>query len=54
MKNETFAAIQTYRDKGKQPIYFFDGDFRIWEQVERRAMLNWAVNAHMPNTKFRN
>ncbi len=28
-----------------QPIFFFDGEFRTWGQVERRAQLNRAIAA---------
>ena len=29
--------------KANEPVYFFDGDFRTWAQVERRAQLNMAM-----------
>ncbi len=32
---------------GRQPIFFFDGDFRTWDQVQRRAQLNRAIIAHI-------
>ena len=28
-----------------QPIFFFDGDFRTWDQVIRRAEINKAIAA---------
>ena len=28
-----------------QPVFFFDGNFRTWEQVERRVLLNRAFAA---------
>ena len=28
---------------GNQPIFFFDGGFKTWAEVERRAQLNWAI-----------
>ncbi|MDP6420304.1 MAG: hypothetical protein QF477_15155 [SAR202 cluster bacterium] len=27
----------------RQPIFFFDGDFRTWDEVKGRAQLNAAV-----------
>lgn len=30
-----------------QPVFFYDGDFRTWEQVERRALLNRAIAAQL-------
>ncbi len=32
-----------------QPVFFFDGDFRTWGQVEQRAQLNRAFAAHLAN-----
>ena len=29
--------------EAKETVYFFDGDFRTWAQVERRAQLNMAM-----------
>ena len=34
------AAVQLLES---QPVFFFDGDFRTWSQVERRARLNSAI-----------
>lgn len=30
-----------------QPVFFFDGGFRTWAQVEHRAMLNKALAAQV-------
>ena len=30
---------------GSQPIFFFDGDFRTWGQVQQRSQLNAALHA---------
>ena len=30
-----------------EPVFFFDGDFRTWAQLERRAKLNRAIAAHI-------
>ena len=30
-----------------QPIFFFDGDFRTWGQVQQRAQLNLAFAARL-------
>jgi len=30
-----------------QPIFFFDGEFRTWGQVEQRARLNRAIASHI-------
>lgn len=38
---------------GDQPIFFFDGDFRTWAQVERRARLNRAIADHVANHRSR-
>ena len=29
------------------PIFFYDGDFRTWKQVERRAQLNKAIATYV-------
>ena len=28
---------------GPEPVFFFDGDFRTWAQVQQRAQLNRAI-----------
>ena len=35
------------RDQQQQspPVFFFDGNFRTWEQVERRVLINRAFVA---------
>ena len=30
-----------------QPIFFFDGEFRTWGQVEQRAKLNAAIERYI-------
>ena len=34
---------------GNEPIFFFDGDFRTWTQVQQRVQLNKAIAIHMGN-----
>ena len=34
-----------------QPIFFFDGEFRTWGQVEQRAQLNRAIAAHISSSQ---
>ena len=36
-------------DTESEPIFFFDGDFRTWAQVQQRAQLNKAIAMHMGN-----
>ena len=36
-----------------QPIFFFDGEFRTWGQVEQRAQLNRAIAAHISSSQLR-
>lgn len=36
-----------------QPVFFFDGEFRTWGQVERRAQLNRAIAAHISSSQLR-
>ncbi len=38
---------------GDQPVFFFDGEFRTWGQVERRAQLNRAIAAHISSSQLR-
>ena len=38
---------------GNQPIFFFDGEFRTWGQVEQRAQLNRAIGAHTSSSQLR-
>ena len=40
-------AEQTLRERERQPIFFFDGDFRTWEQMVQRARLNAVVAASL-------
>jgi len=30
-----------------QPVFFFDGEFRTWGQVEQRAKLNAAIERYI-------
>lgn len=30
-----------------QPIFFYDGEFRTWGQVEQRARLNTAIRKYL-------
>ena len=32
---------------GQGPMFFYDGDFRTWPQLERRARLNTAIAAYV-------
>ena len=34
-------------DPGIEPVFFFDGGFRTWGQVEQRAQLNKAIATHI-------
>ena len=36
-----------------QPIFFFDGDFRTWGQMEQRAQLNRAIAAQISSSQLR-
>ena len=36
-----------------QPIFFFDGEFRTWGQVEQRAQLNRAIAAQISSSQLR-
>ena len=36
-------------DTEREPVFFFDGDFRTWAQVQQRAQLNKAIAIHMGN-----
>ena len=35
------------RRPGQQPVFFYDGDFRTWPQMERRVQLNTAIAAYV-------
>ena len=35
------------RTPGQQPVFFYDGDFRTWPQLERRILLNTAIAAYV-------
>jgi hypothetical protein len=35
------------RTAGQQPVFFYDGDFRTWPQLERRVLLNAAIAARV-------
>ena len=34
-------------NQADEPVYWFDGDFRTWEQVKQRVQLNRAIAAHI-------
>ena len=36
-----------------QPIFFFDGDFRTWGQVEQRARVNQAIVVELSRYRSR-
>ncbi|MCI0437906.1 MAG: hypothetical protein L0177_02105 [Chloroflexi bacterium] len=36
-----------------EPIFFFDGDFRTWGQVEQRARLNSAIASYIARRSMR-
>ena len=38
---------ETVLNPSSEPVFFFDGDFRTWAQVEKRAQLNRAIAAHI-------
>ncbi|MDP6454517.1 MAG: hypothetical protein QF898_14535 [SAR202 cluster bacterium] len=33
---------------GMQPMFFFDGNFRTWREVQTRAGLNSAIASQIP------
>ena len=35
------------RRPGQLPVFFYDGDFRTWPQLERRVQLNTAIAAYI-------
>ena len=41
----------TIQEIDSQPIFFFDGDFRTWRQVEQRVQFNWAIAVYATKTK---
>ena len=44
------------QDSGARPdaqsVFFFDGDFRTWPQVEHRARLNGAISTYIARTRL--
>ncbi|MCH8310756.1 MAG: hypothetical protein IIB17_09735 [Chloroflexi bacterium] len=38
-------ANLTYQPPGssQQPVFYYDGDFRTWTQIEHRAQLNQTI-----------
>ncbi len=40
-------------NQGDQPVFFFDGEFRTWGQVEQRAQLKRAIAAHISSSQLR-
>jgi len=41
----TQGASTSDRQQKSPPVFFFDGNFRTWDQVERRVLLNRAFAA---------
>ena len=37
---------------GMQPMFFFDGRFRTWREVQTRAELNSAIASQIPAYKL--
>ena len=37
----------------QQPVFFYDGDFRTWAQVEHRAQLNQTIARMITTTRPR-
>ena len=35
------------RRPGQPQVFFYDGDFRTWPQLERRVQLNTAIAAYV-------
>ena len=33
-------------------VFFFDGDFRTWPQVEHRARLNGAISTYIARSRW--
>lgn len=46
-KRWTQITSMTDQRQASQPVFFYDGDFRTWEQVERRVLLNRAIAAQL-------
>ena len=42
-------GIATRDQQQSPPVFFFDGNFRTWDQVERRVLLNRAFAALAAN-----
>ncbi len=38
---------------GLQPVFFYDGKFRTWREVQQRAGLNNALAAQIPSYLLR-
>ncbi len=51
MKQQTQSegSWARHADVGRrvEPVFFFDGDFRTWAQVEHRAKLNMAIATYV-------
>jgi hypothetical protein len=41
------GMVERRTNPGSEPLFYFDGDFRTWDQVQRRAQLNRAIAAHL-------
>ena len=50
MSIEQIAAVGI---PGLQPVFFFDGQFRTWREVQHRAGLNNALAAQIPSYLLR-
>lgn len=42
-KVQKMVVIMTTMNPPKQPVFYFDGKFRTWEQAQQRAVLNQAI-----------
>jgi hypothetical protein len=43
----------TGKETASQPVFFFDGAFRTWPQVEQRALINQAIAAYVASVPGR-
>ena len=43
---------ETTPPPGAQSVFFFDGDFRTWPQVEHRARRNGAISTYIARSRW--
>ena len=52
IQRRTSPTSQT-SSASQQPMFFYDGDFRTWAQVEHRAQLNQTIARMITTTRPR-